>query len=91
MKKMLNINGIPIEVVPDQTVIDSQAPMMVVRLEDAHKPLDEYYIPGTVAGYYCSVCSQECILAPSGQAIHSVGKNPLVCYRCLFAMKGESQ
>jgi hypothetical protein len=90
-KRMVNIAGLEVEVVPDQTVIDSGVPIGAVRLADAHQPLDEKYVPGTQAGYFCWVCNQECILAPSGQAIYAVGKNPLVCMVCILAMGDKEQ
>ncbi len=91
VKNMVNIAGLEIEVVPDQVVIDSGHPIACVRLSDAHQPLDHNYIPGTIAGYHCSICNAECILAPSGQAIYSVGKNPLICMPCVIQMGGQSQ
>lgn len=39
------------------------------------------FIPGTKDGYFCKICNQELVLAPSGQRIEAMGAKP-TCLEC---------
>lgn len=81
--RIVNIAGLECHVKPDQEIIDSGCAIVAVPVKLALQPFDEHYVLGTLAGFSCIVCGQDCILAPSGQSIYKHGKNPLVCMECI--------
>lgn len=84
MKKVVKLGGrsITVDVKSPDEVARSKAPIIALSVKLAQTPWDEHYIPGTKNGYPCSLCSQDCILAPSGQHQHALGQNPIICEDC---------
>lgn len=79
----IQIGSIEAEVLSNEEIAAKGAILLAVPVSMALKPFDEYYVPGTKAGFPCSVCSQDCILAPSGQDLIALGKNQIVCAECM--------
>lgn len=77
----INIKGLEIEIVPDEEIIASKAVLMCVPAKLARS---EGCVPGTKAGYPCTICGQDCVLAPSGQTIEARKQNPIVCMDCVI-------
>lgn len=84
MGKKVKIAGIPIEVASEQEITASKAPILAVPLKTA-LPFDRYPA-GTKAGFPCTICDQDCILAPSGQRLVAYGLNPVICADCALKL-----
>lgn len=82
--KKYSIAGVPIELASEQEIINSKAPILAVPRKTA-LPFDRYPA-GTKGGFPCSVCSQECILAPSSQRLIAYGLNPVICADCALKL-----
>lgn len=48
----------------------------------------DHFVQGTSGGFTCSLCGQDCILAPSSQTQLALGKNPLLCSDCAMRLLG---
>lgn len=83
----IRLAGIDCELMSTAEIIASGCPLIAVPVHLALEPIALEYPGGTRSGFYCSVCGQDCILAPSGQAIHAMGANPLVCFECMEKKK----
>ena len=82
MKKYptMKIRGVEFEVAPEADIVKSGAVIGAVRTVDSMLPVE-----GSTGRFPCSVCSEDCTLAPSGQSIYVHGKNKVICIQCLTA------
>jgi hypothetical protein len=78
----VNIGGIDAEVMSVEDIQKSGAPIMAVPVKMALSLKN--YPPGTRSGYPCSICNEDCILAPSGQEVFKAGRNPVICMECFM-------
>jgi hypothetical protein len=85
------IGPILAEVLSNELIAASGAFVIAVPAKSALEPWDDFYIPGTKAGFRCSLCNQDCILAPSGQKLVGMGKNRVVCAECMPLLLQEAQ
>ena len=84
-RQFLKIGGLEVEVLSQEEIARSGAPILAVPYDMALHPIDERYITGTRNGFPCVLCNCDCILAPSGQTQRAMG-NPVICFRCMESM-----
>lgn len=85
----IKIAGIPVEVVSNETIWEDGCPVIAVPMAKMLPMVN--YAEGTKAGFLCSLCSQDCILAPSGQQVVATDKNPIVCMDCFIKISAQEK
>lgn len=84
-----NIFGIPVDIKTNKEIQESGAVLVAVRVAEM-LPM-EMYPAGTMGGFACHICGQECILAPSSQEIILAGKNPIQCMNCTIRLAEDEK
>lgn len=79
-EEVVNIGGAEITVLAEGERLPLDVPIVATRTKDV-----TFTIDGSKSGYPCSVCSEDCTLAPSSQQVIEHG-NPVVCAVCITAM-----
>jgi len=87
MPAKIKIGNIEVEVISDEEC--AKAETFVCLPKYIYDKDSSTSVPGTVGGFFCSICNQEVVLAPSGQQIQAMRehyKRELTCLDCMLKM-----
>jgi len=92
MATKIKIGDIEAEILPDEECAKAETFVCLPKYMYDKDPSTS--IPGTVGGFFCSLCNQEVVLAPSGQQLNAMRehyKKELTCLDCMLKMTVQEQ